>query len=63
MVASLVAEHRLESTGLVFVLSRLSCSTACGIFPARGSNACPLHWQADYYPLYHQGSPGWEIFD
>ena len=24
-----------------------SCSTACGIFPDRGSNPCPLHWQAD----------------
>ena len=25
----------------------LSCSAACGIFPAQGSNLCPLHWQAD----------------
>ena len=35
----------LQSTG-----SRrmgLSCSAACGIFPAQGSNLCPLHWQAD----------------
>ena len=23
-----------------------------------GSNPCPLLWQADSYPLYHQGSPG-----
>ena len=38
-VASLVAEHGL------------SCSTACGIFPDQGSNLCPLHWQADSYPL------------
>ena len=21
------------------------------------SSQCPLHWQADSYPLYHQGSP------
>ena len=21
------------------------------------SNPCPLHWQANYYPLGHQGSP------
>ena len=20
-------------------------------------NLCPLHWQEDFYPLYHQGSP------
>ena len=26
---------------------RLSCSVACGIFPGKGSNLCPLHWQAD----------------
>ena len=35
----------------------LSCSAACGIFPDQGSNPCPLHWQADSYPLRHQGSP------
>ena len=36
---------------------RLGCSAACGIFPDKGSNPCPLHWQADSYPLRHQGSP------
>ena len=25
----------------------LSCSLACGIFLHRGSNPCPLYWQAD----------------
>ena len=35
----------------------LSCSVACGIFLDQGSNPCPLHWQADSYPLHHQGSP------
>ena len=34
-----------------------SCSAACGIFPDQGSNPCPLHWQADFQPLHHQGSP------
>ena len=34
-----------------------SCSAACGIFPDRGPNPCPLHWQADSQPLHHQGSP------
>ena len=23
----------------------------------QGLNLCPLHWQVDSYPLYHQGSP------
>ena len=34
-----------------------SCSETCGIFPDQGSNPCPLHWQADSYSPYHQGSP------
>ena len=29
----------------------LSCSEACGVFLDQGSNSCPLHWQADSYPL------------
>ena len=36
---------------------RLSCSAACGVFPDPGLNQCPLYWQADSYPLHHQGSP------
>ena len=43
--ASLVAGHGF------------SCSAACGIFLDQGSNLCPLHWQVDSYPLFHQGSP------
>ena len=43
--------------GSVVVAHGPSCSTACGIFPDQGSNACPLHWQADSQPLRHQGSP------
>ena len=34
-----------------------SHSAACGIFPDRGTNPCPLHRQADSQPLRHQGSP------
>ena len=33
-----------------------NCSTACGIFPDRGSNPCPLHHQGHSQPLHHQGS-------
>ena len=43
--------------GSVVVAHGPSCSVACGIFPDRGSNPCPLHWQADSQPLRHQGSP------
>ena len=43
--------------GLVVVAHWLSCSAACGIFQDQGLNLCPLNWQVDSYPLYHQGSP------
>ena len=33
------------------------CSTACRILLEQGSNQCYLHWEADAYPLHHQGSP------
>ena len=48
--------------GSVVVAHRPSCSAACGIFPDRGSNPCPLHWQADSQPLRHQGSPSLTFF-
>ena len=35
----------------------LSCSEECGVFLDQRLNPCPLHWQADSRPLYHQGSP------
>ena len=48
IVASLVAEHRLQTRrlsncGSVIVAHGPSCSAACGIFPDQGSNPCPLH--------------------
>ena len=63
-VASLVEGHRLsvrrlqwlQDLGSVTVVRGLSCSMTCGIFPDQGSNPCPLYWQVDSYPLYHQGS-------
>ena len=64
IVASLVAEHRVQTrAGSVIVAHEPSCSTACGIFPDQGSNPCPLHWQADSQPLPHQGSPQSVVFD
>ena len=50
--ASVVAAWRLNSCG-----DGLSCSESCGIFLDQGLNLCPLRWQADSYPLVHQGSP------
>ena len=55
--ASGVAARGLSSSDSVIVVHRLSCSVACGIFPDRGLNLCPLHWQADSYPPRHQGNP------
>ncbi|XP_066895786.1 Golgi-associated plant pathogenesis-related protein 1 isoform X1 [Kogia breviceps] len=43
--------------GSVVMAHGPSCSAACGIFPDRGTNPCPLHQQADSQPLRHQGSP------
>ena len=58
VVASLVAEHRLQGAqSSAVVAHRYSCSEAWGIFPGPGSNLGPLHWQTDSYPLYQQGNP------
>ena len=43
--------------GSVVVVHGLGCSPTCERFPDQESNLCPLHWQVDSYPLYHQGSP------
>ena len=63
--ASLVAEHGLKvrvrvsfssySMSSVAVVSRLSCSRECGIFPDQGWNPRPLHWQLDSLPLSPRG--------
>ena len=50
--ATLVVEHGLYSTqASVVTMCGLSCPAACGIFMDQGSNLCPMHWQADSYPL------------
>ena len=57
-MASLM-EHRLQwlqHMDSVVAVYGLTCSAACGIFPDQGLNSCLLHWQADPYPLHHQGS-------
>ena len=49
VLACLVPSVGPRHTGSVVVADGLSCSSACGIFPAQGSNLCPLRWQADSY--------------
>ena len=46
-----------KRAGSVLVAHGPSRSATCGIFPDQGSNPCSLHWQADFQPLRHQGSP------
>ena len=46
----------LRSTG-----SNCTVFSHCGA--SQGSNLCPLHWQVDSYPLYHQGSPCVFVFN
>ena len=47
----------------VDVAHGLNCPTLCGIFPDEGLNPYPLYWQADSYPLPHQGSLLFEYFN
>ena len=56
-MGAVVAARGFSSVDSVVVAQGLSCSSACGIFPGQGWSLCPLHWQADSYPLCHQGSP------
>ena len=64
MQASAAVAHSLCSCGLRAAGHRLNscgawacCSVASGSFLDQGLNLCLLHWQADSYPLCHQGSP------
>ena len=56
-MVSLIAEDGLWSMQLSHCGTQVSCYMVCGICPDQGLNLCPLHWQADSYPLLHQGSP------
>ena len=48
VVSSAPRLQQLWLVGSKVVARKLSCCSACGIFPDQGSNPCPLHWQADY---------------
>ena len=47
----------LFTFGSVVVAHRPSCFATYGIFPDQGLNPRSLHWQEDFQPLDHQGSP------
>ena len=58
VVASPVAGAQTRACGVQKLPTWASVALgACVIFPDLGWNPCPLHWQGDSYPLYHQGSP------
>ena len=50
-LTSVVGTQRLS--GFIQLMC-FSCSMVYGILPDHGLNSCPLHWQADSYPLHHQ---------
>ena len=50
----------LGPAGSVVVVHGINCPTQ---FQEQESNLCPLHWQADSYPLCHQGSPSCLVFN
>ena len=60
VVVSFVAEHRLGMRASIVGVRRLSSGFGALWHvesSMQGSNLCPLHWQADSFPLYHPGSP------
>ena len=64
MQASVAAAYRLGGCGSRARVraqwlwcTGFSCPAACGVFPDQGSTLCPPRWQADSFPLHHQGSP------
>ena len=48
--------------GFSSCVHRLSCTTACGIFPDQGLNPCPLHSKMFCLPWNYQGSPCYLCF-
>ena len=53
----LLAAPRLQSVGPVGVAHGFSCSAACGIFPGRGLNLRPLHWEHSLHPWTSRAVP------
>ena len=61
--AASLGEHRLSGMDSVAAAHRLNLrhSMTRGAFPDKGSNPCPLHWQADSLPLDHQEVPDFSL--
>lgn len=55
MVAPAIVEQSPGVRASAVVACRLSCSTACGIFPDQGLNQCPLPCEADSSLLWKRG--------
>ena len=53
---------RLQSTGLIVVAPRLSCSVACGLFLDQGLEPVSPALAGNSYPLRHQGRPSCTVF-
>ena len=62
-VYSLVMVCGLRSSGSRALEHRLSSCGTCGIFWNQGLNPRLLHWEADSWPLSHQGSPTMSVFN
>ena len=54
-VASLVGDAQAWTSAVAAF--QLTCSQPRGNLLHQWSNLCPLPWQADSHPLYHQGNP------
>ena len=52
-VASPVAEHRFSVPRLQLCITGLVTPRHVKSFQTRNQTQCPLHWQADFYPLDH----------
>ena len=61
-LARLFATHGLKPTGLLCPWDFPGNFLLQDIFLTQGSNLRLLHWQADFLPLSHQGSPWAYIF-
>lgn len=53
----LPSTHLQGTQAAAAVAHGLRCSETCGVLPDQGSNPCVLHWQAETWPLGHQGIP------
>ena len=56
VAASLVPEHRFQAQGLQQLWDAVLIPVASSL-PDQGLDACPLHWQVDFYPCFTREVP------